>query len=92
MIWGLMVLSKPTHSNPLLLNRLFGFVGSAGTVLLVIERDAELILTTGSMMGCSPITVLGFEIEMCHKLLLVAVLAISWDTELCLANGFWTGS
>ena len=92
MIWGLMVLSKPTHSNPLLLKRLFGFIGFAGTVLLITKRGAELMLTTRSMIGCLPIRVVGLKIGMCFELLLVAVRATSWDAELCLANRLWMGS
>ena len=45
----LMLLPKSTPGNPLLLERLFGYIGSAGAVLLTTERDAELVLTTGSI-------------------------------------------
>ena len=85
---GLMLISKPTPDNPLLITRSFIFEGSVDVVLLITERYAELMLTTGSMMGYLPIRVLGLEIGMCCELLLVAVLATSWDTELWLATGF----
>jgi hypothetical protein len=54
---GVMLVPKPTPGNPLLLKRSFGVVGSVGAFVFRTERDAELILTTGSMTSCLPITV-----------------------------------
>ena len=83
----LMLLPKSTPGNPLLLERLFGYIGSAGAVLLTTKRDAELVLTTGSIGNCVPGAVLGLEIWMGCKLGLAAVLGTGGHAKLCSALG-----